>query len=239
MADIVKALKRPFSEVNKFLIGTLLGMIPIVNLIVIGYTLICTGFTKEKVERDSLPEWRNYGDLFVKGLTSVIIGIILFLPTVLILLGTIGAVIMSPAMSNIISGVSPETWNNLAAGQISDIQIENWFAENWTQFLPLLGAAPFALIAVILALLALYIVPVAVLGWLKEDRFSAAFSWKVIQKAMTLNYFVNWIVVGFITIIVNALLGWIPFLGRGITMYITGVFSYTVFAEVYERGQQT
>ncbi|GAI08829.1 unnamed protein product, partial [marine sediment metagenome] len=30
-------------------------------------------------------------------------------------------------------------------------------------------------------------------------------------------------------------LGWIPFLGSGISMYVTGVFSYTVFAEVYER----
>ena len=51
----------------------------------------------------------------------------------------------------------------------------------------------------------------------------------------TMDYLVNWIVVGFLTMIVSALLGWIPFIGNGITMYVIGVFSYTVFAEIYEK----
>lgn len=124
-------------------------------------------------------------------------------------------------------------------GQITEIQIQDWFAQNWTQFIPLfISAAPFLLLGAVLALLAIYIMPVAVLGWLKEGRFSAAFSWKVVKKTVTMDYLVNWIVVGFLTMIVSALLGWIPFLGNGITMYVIGVFSYTVFAEVYERGQQ-
>lgn len=124
-------------------------------------------------------------------------------------------------------------------GQITEIQIQDWFAQNWTQFIPLfISAAPFLLLGAVLALLAIYIMPVAVLGWLKEGRFSAAFSWKVVKKTVTMDYLVNWIVVCFLTMIVSALLGWIPFLGNGITMYVIGVFSYTVFAEVYERGQQ-
>ena len=36
--------------------------------------------------------------------------------------------------------------------------------------------------------------------------------------------------------IVSTLLGWIPILGMDIKMYVNGVFSYTVFAEIYERA---
>lgn len=236
MVDLVKALKRPFSDINKFLIGTLLGIIPIVNFTVIGYTLVSTGFTEEKVERDSLPEWKNYGDLFVKGLVSVVIGIILFLPAALIILGTFGTVIMAPALSMVFGGISPETWEKIMTGQITDMQMQDWFAQNWTQFIPLLlSATPFLLLGAFLALLAYYISPVAILGWLKEGRFSAAFSWNAIKKAVTLDYLVNWVVVGVLTMIVSALLGWIPLIGNGITMYVLGVFSFTVFANVYEQ----
>jgi hypothetical protein len=98
----------------------------------------------------------------------------------------------------------------------------------------LLGATPFLFLGALLALLAYYIAPVAILGWLKEGRLSAAFSWNVIGKAVSLDYLVNWVVVGVLTMIVSALLGWIPLIGNGITMYVLGVFSYTVFAEVYE-----
>jgi len=236
--DFVKALKRPFSDTKSFLIGALLGIIPIVNFTVIGYTLTSTGFTKEEVKRDSLPEWKNYGDLFMKGLVAVVIGIILFLPAALVLLGTLGTVIVSPALSLIFGGIPMETWDSLMAGQITDIQIQDWFAQNWTQFIPLFtNAVPFLLIGAALAFLAYYIMPAALLGWLKEDRFSAAFSWKVLKMTATLDYLVNWLIVGFLGGIVSSLLGWIPFLGMGITMYARGVFSYTVFSEIYERGQ--
>ena len=236
MVDFVEALKRPFSDTKKLLIGSLLGIIPIVNFTVIGYTLVSTGFTKEEVKKDGLPEWANYGDLFMKGLVAVIIGIILFLPAALVLLGTLGIVIISPALSLIFGGLPIETWDKLIAGQITELQIQDWFAQNWTQFIPLfINAVPFLLLGAVLALLAYYIMPAALLGWLKEDRFSAAFSWKVLKMTATLDYLVNWLIVGFLGGIVSSLLGWIPFLGMGITMYARGVFSYTVFAEIYER----
>jgi hypothetical protein len=235
MVDFVNALKRPFSDINKFLIGTLLGIIPIVNLTVIGYTLVSTGFTKIKLERDSLPEWKNYGDLFMKGLISGIIGFLLFIPVILVFFGAFGTVIMSPQVSTIFGGISPGTWDRLMAGEISETQIEDWFAQNWTQFIPLLmSATPFIILGALLAFLASYFLPVIILGWLKEGRVSAGFSWEVVKKAVTLDYLVNWVVVRFLAGIVGALVGWIPFLGTGITMYVVGVFSFTVLAEVYE-----
>ena len=66
--DYVKALKRPFLNTKSVLVGTLLGIIPVVNFTVIGYTLASTGLSKEQVGKDTLPEWNDYVELFKKGL---------------------------------------------------------------------------------------------------------------------------------------------------------------------------
>jgi hypothetical protein len=236
MVDFVKALRRPFSDTNKLLIGTLLGMIPVVNFVVRGYALVSTGLTKEKVKRNILPEWKNYGDLFMKGFVSIVIGFLLFLPAAIAFLGTFGTVVMSPVVNMMFGGMSSDTWNNLMTGQITEIQIEQWFTQNWTQLIPvLMSALPFLILGAFLALLAFYILPIAVLEWLKEDRVGAAFSWKVLGKAAKMDYLVNWIIVTFLSGIVMVLVSWIPFVGLGISTYIVGVFSYTVFAEIYEK----
>lgn len=238
--DFVEALKRPFSDTKKLLIGTILGIIPIVNFTVIGYTLTSTGFTKEEVNKESLPEWENYVDLFMKGLVSVIIGIILFLPAALVLFGTLGTVIIAPAVNMILGGLPIETYNDLISGQVTEIEMQNWLAQNWQKFIPLFqNAAPLLLLGVLLGLVALYIMPAAILGWLKEDRLGAAFSMKTLRLTATLDYLVNWLIVGYLIGLVNTLLQWIPILGVGISMYVGGVFSYTVFSEIYERGQQS
>jgi len=235
--DYVKALKRPFSDTRKFLVGTILGMIPIVNLTVIGYTLNSTGLAEDNGNRDGLPEWTNFVELFMKGLGTVAIGIIMLLPAGLILLGTFGSVITSPALSMIFGGVPMDTWNNYAAGQMTDIQMEDWFAQNWTEFIPVFTkAVPLLLLGGLLAAVAFYILPASILGWVKEDKFSAAFSWETVKMTMTLDYLVNWLIVGYLGGVLTSLLGWVPFLSTGIAMYVSGVFSYTVFAELYERA---
>ena len=236
MVDFIEALKRPFSDLNKLLIGTILGMIPLVNLTVTGYALRSTGFTKEKVKKSKLPEWNDFGDLFMKGLISCFIGFLLLLPAIIILIGSFGTVVMSPVISMMLGGISTETWNNIITGQITDVQFGNWFTQYWAQILPvLLSALPLLIVGAIIGFLGIYMEPVAILGWLKEKSFGAAFSWNILKKAFTLDYFVIWILVGALTGVVNFALGWIPFFGMGITMYVIGVFSFTAFSEVYEK----
>jgi hypothetical protein len=237
--DYVEALKRPFKDTRKFLIGTLLGMVPLVNLVVIGYTLDSTGLKKEKGDRVGLPEWMNYGDLFMTGLKAVIIGIILGLPAAVVIFGTLGSVIFSPVLSMILGGVPYETWDSLASGTVTDLQMESWLAQNWTEFVPLFtNAVPFLIFGGLLAALAFYLMPAALLAWLNEDRMSAAFTWNVVETTMSWDYLVNWLIVGYLGGVLSSLLGWVPFLGTGITMYVSGVFSYTVFAILYERGKK-
>ncbi|MCW4014431.1 MAG: DUF4013 domain-containing protein [Candidatus Bathyarchaeota archaeon] len=237
--DYVEALKRPFLNSKSLAVGSILGIIPVVNFTVIGYTLSSTGLSKEKVGKDSLPEWSDYVDLFMKGLVSILIGIILFLPAALVMFATLGSVFLSPAMSMILGGLPIESCEDLMAGQIPDTVMEHWLAQNWTEFIPLLrNATPFLILAVLLGLAAFYIMPVAILGWLKEDDIKAAFNWNNLKMTMTLDYLVNWLIVGYLIGLVNSLFSWIPVLGVGITMYVGGVFSYTVYSELFERAEK-
>jgi hypothetical protein len=233
--DFVEALKRPFSDAKKVLTGAVLGIIPIVNLTVVGYAL---NSTREE-EKGGLPEWKDFGDLFKKGLMAAVIGFMLFLPALIVLFGTLGGVIFSPTMSVIFGGIPMDTWDKLATGQVTDIQIEGWFAKNWTQFIPLFtNAAPFILLGALLGVVAFYIMPAAILGWFKEGRIGAAFSGDTLKTTLTLDYLVNWLIVGFLTGIMSTVVGWVPILGVGIKMYVNGVFSYTVYSTVFQRAMK-
>lgn len=84
MVKYAEAIKRPFSDWKKLGIGGLMYLIPLVNIITglfaYGYGLLCAKTAKEK----KLPEWKNWGDLFVKGLLAAIIGIIYFIPAAIV-----------------------------------------------------------------------------------------------------------------------------------------------------------
>ena len=235
--DYVAAIKRPFKDTKKLAIGTVLGAIPIVNFAVIGYTMSSTGLTEEKVGRDSLPEWGNYFELFKKGILAILIGITLSLPSALVLMGSVGTVAFNPALEVILGTLPVESLDDLANVQIPETEMQHWLTQNWTEFIPLLtNAAPLLILAIVFALIALYLVPIALMGWLKEDSFTAAFSWSNLKKSFTLDYCINWLIVGYLVGIVNTLFEWIPLIGMGAAMYIGGVFSYTVFSKIYERA---
>jgi hypothetical protein len=76
--------------VVKVLIGGILSMIPIVNLVVIGYALRALKNVAEGAEQP-LPAWDDFGDYFVKGLVSVLGAMVWALP--IIILATMTAVL--------------------------------------------------------------------------------------------------------------------------------------------------
>lgn len=86
MADYSIAFKRPFQDIRKFLIGSVLFMVPFVNLVTsvfaYGYVLRCAKTSMKN--RFELPEWRNWNDLFVKGLLASLIVLIYLLPVVIL-----------------------------------------------------------------------------------------------------------------------------------------------------------
>ncbi|ACV24107.1 DUF4013 domain-containing protein [Methanocaldococcus fervens] len=83
--DISEGLKFPTNDekwASKLLIGGIFNIIPIVNFISFGYALETMKLVMWN--KETLPEWENFGSKFVKGLVGAIIAIIyLIIPLIL------------------------------------------------------------------------------------------------------------------------------------------------------------
>jgi len=78
MIDLEKALKFPTTDrewKQKVLIGGVLNILPVINFFPLGYAY---GIFRRTLRRQeiSLPEWENWGDLFVQGLMVFLICLI-------------------------------------------------------------------------------------------------------------------------------------------------------------------
>jgi hypothetical protein len=230
MVDYIGALKRPFSDLDKALVGIVLSIIPIVNLMVLGYALVASKDNKK------LPEWKNIGDLFIKGIIAMVIGVLLFLPAIaLISVGTV-TLLLSPSLMPIMESVYSTVWNSALSGGQFNTAMAQIIYGNWNLISSLFVlVAPFFVIAGLVALMAGYVMPMALLEWINTKKAGSAFSGKVLRKAFTGEYLVNWFVVMVLSVIIGFFLGFIPFLGAGLTLYVTQVFSYTVLGEVYRK----
>jgi len=84
--DFAKAFTYVFDDeqwVKKVLIGGILMLIPIVNLVTVGYWLKVLKNVAEGATTP-LPEWDDFGDYFVKGLMSVLASMIWAIPIILL-----------------------------------------------------------------------------------------------------------------------------------------------------------
>ena len=75
------AFKRHFTDIKKLIIGLIIGIIPIVNFIATGYHLECAKTAMNK--KFKLPDWKNFGKLFVNGFLASVITFIYLLPAIL------------------------------------------------------------------------------------------------------------------------------------------------------------
>ncbi len=87
--DYIDAIKRPFSDWKKLLIGCVLNIIPIVNLFSMGYALQASKLTLNK--KKNLPEWTNWKDLFVNGFLLFVISMIYMIPAMIALVFALGS----------------------------------------------------------------------------------------------------------------------------------------------------
>ncbi len=88
MVDYFEAIKRPFQDIKKLIIGIVLSIIPIVNFVTLGYAL-----KAGKAPTAKLPEWKDWGDLFVKGLAAIVISFIYMIPALLVFAFSVGMAI--------------------------------------------------------------------------------------------------------------------------------------------------
>ncbi len=95
MVDYFEAIKRPFQDAKKLVIGIILAMIPIVDFLVVGYALYAG-----KTPTGKLPEWKSWGNLFVKGLGAFVISLIYLAPAILLFIFGMGR----QALAGIVTG---------------------------------------------------------------------------------------------------------------------------------------
>lgn len=221
MVDYGEAIKRPFSDVKKLLIGIVIQLIPIVNFMALGYQLRCAKTAMEK--KFELPEWEDWGNLFVKGLMAVVIGFIYAIPAIIVSL---------IAMISIVKAVLQAVSTSATTGASVDPMM----------ILSSVGIT--GILIFILGLLTSYIVPSALLSFVKNDSFGAAFRFgEIFKKAFTVKYLVVWIVVSLysivLTLVLALILSVIPlfgtFLGIAIAMFVANVTVMTALGEVYSE----
>ncbi len=82
MVDYTEAIKRPFSDLNKLLIYIVISIIPIVNFISSGYLLDVAQTAMNRKKK--LPEFKDYGRLFVEGLKLLVIALVYAIPVIII-----------------------------------------------------------------------------------------------------------------------------------------------------------
>jgi hypothetical protein len=82
--DFGKSFTYPFEDkewVTKLLIGSLLSLIPFVNIATYGYALRIVKNVADGVEQP-LPNWDDMGDYFMKGLIATLGTLVYFLPVI-------------------------------------------------------------------------------------------------------------------------------------------------------------
>jgi uncharacterized protein involved in cysteine biosynthesis len=237
MVNYDEAIRKPFTDLKNLVIGIVLSLIPIVNFTVVtGFAIESSGLGKTKPSK-KMPEWRDWGNLFIKGLTALVIKIIYMIPAVLVIALGVGVALSDLAGSVLGSTITPELMNQIETGETTSQQILNIFRENWYLILPaIIKAAPALIIGFILALIASFVTPIAVLNYLKNKRFNAAFEFgTVFKKALTGKYVTAWLVVAIIGTILGFILSLIPIIGQTILSFIMGIIGYSIYGQVYKE----
>lgn len=206
MADYEKAIKRPFQDINKLIIGSFLSIIPIVNLLVTGYFVYAAKNTMKK--KDAIPEWDNWAELFIKGLSVAIIGLVYSLPAlVLLFLG--GGILVTVITDSMLARTMPAL---------------------------IAGGGLLVLAGLFFLLLSGLIVPMALMSFIDKGNFGDAFAFgKILKKVLTVQYLVPWLVVLVYSAVASILFLEVPLVGYAIASFVVGMTAFTVFAEVYRE----
>jgi hypothetical protein len=237
MVSYEEAIVKPFTDFKKLLIGIVLSLIPIVNFTVVsGYAIESSGVGKTKPSKN-MPEWKEWGHLFMKGLGAIVVKIIYMLPAVIVITIGIGLA-ASDILSTLLGTVlTPEMISQIRAGETTPEQVTMMFRENWYLMLPtIMTVAPLFLLGFVLALIGSFLTPVAVLNYVKNKKLSAALHLgTVVRKALTGQYILSWLAVLSLGILLSIVLSFIPIVGPAIALFVVGIMSYSLYGQVYRE----
>jgi hypothetical protein len=236
MVNYEESFKKPFTDLTKLVIGIVLSFIPIIHWIARGFTIESSGLGKSKPSA-KMPEWKNFGHLFVRGLLADIIFFIYALPAIIIFAIGIGITIASVFSSVAGSFLPTDFFQAIRMGQFQDGTMRQMMMQNWPMMLPgILTAVPLFLLALLLLLIASYVSPIAILNYVKTNKFSEAFNFSfVCKKVCNGKYFMVWLIVVILTGIISAILSYIPVVGKAAAFFIRGVIAFTLYGQIFRE----
>jgi len=228
MVDFIGAIKKPFSDAKALVIGGILSAIPIASLLSSGYTLKIAEDTMNK--KNGMRDWAfsDLVDYLIKAILSMVISIVYFI---------IPIVVFGVGIGNSIVSILP----TLAQDPNNTTAIMNQLMGS------LALGAPILIIGVILMLIAAFLLPMAVMKWLKAGKLGAGFGLgKVVKNALTVDYILALIVAiiyGIIVMVVvgiiGAIIALIPIVGFIIMLLINGIAGFAVSVTTYTMIAQT
>lgn len=234
MVNYGEAVKRPFTDWKKFLVGLLVGLIPILGAVVlVGYGIEASGVRKAKrsrSKRKALPKWgNNFWRFFEQGIKAYLIPAIYMIPTVVMFFVVVSAGLVPlleqawPALNETVIAEYPDFYGTIG-NETSDAEMQykiRTMFEN-PEFLEKATAIikdaflkstlpriwPLIVIGAVLLFVGFYVAPMAVLNSVRSGRFGDAFALRtVLRKSFTGKYFLAWVVVGILSVIAGTVAG--------------------------------
>jgi hypothetical protein len=212
--DIMEEIKFP-SKDSEWIQKVLIGGIVSVIPIV---NLIACGYLLKVMKgamdnKPGMPKWEDWGNLFMNGLIAAIIGLIYMIIPTLILLVSAGSMVAAALSRN----------TEMLMGALA-------------------GAAGGFLIALLLAVVLGFLIPMAMSMYIKENNFGAAFRvGDVIARIKSVfgDYLMVYIIVIALSLVLGVLSG-IPVLGFLVMIFgsfYIGAVAYKMFGEVCARSK--
>ncbi len=233
MVSYKTAIKKPFTDGGKLFVGTLLSIVPVLRWFAKGFILESSGVGKHK-DTKKMPEWDSWGDFFVKGLLSTIINVIYALPAVLFFLIATGFAAASFAKTVLAETTPAQIMAFIGSGKTGIDAIKPVIVPHWSLFVQtLFSMIPLLIVTAVLALIAAYLLPVAVLHYIKSGKFESAFKLgPIFKRALTGEYFITWVAVAIISAILMGALLFVPIIGFAFGFFLSGIIGYSLFGQV-------
>lgn len=215
MVEYFRAIKRPFQNTTTLIIGIIIGLIPIVGFLTLGFSLRAAKATLNGDNK--LPKWNGWGDIIIKTIASIVISFVYSIPALLALILGLGSLIL-------IMFTNPTAFLASLAGA---------------------GVMSAILVAIILFIIAFLFSPIGIIHYLKTGKFFKAFALgEITKKVFTGKYIVAWLfsIAYFLVLaVVMAILSIVPIVGAlvgtGIIYFLGNVTSVTVYAEAYKEAK--
>jgi len=219
MNHLTNAIKRPFTDFGKLLIGIIFCLIPIVNFISIGYHFKCakTAMTGKFV----MPKWENFGNLFITGLLGSIISFVYMFPALVLLFLALATIVDNPSEFIMVAGNNID-FNSLLIEKITG---------------PVLVLFAFGIILFALGGL---LSSSAMINYSNKFKFEDGFKKLVWKKAFTGKFIWTWILAGVYGSLIAIILAFIPNISffdisDGIQRFVYGVTYMTALATIYKK----